>query len=192
MLTTMRSRSRISRKLFTRLQDPGGEGHADRVSGLPFPSSPCYLQFGVQWALAAPGGGILGPGPEDTGAIPWFSGYRGTVQHRLPPKARLDDPSTPSVSRYNQHAGWQHLACGEQCANGLSGAQGQSAPPQQILRIGFLATSTMSNIHSILEEFREAALSNRDLGDKFERLFANYLTTDPLYIDKYSDVWLWR
>ena len=49
----------------------------------------------------------------------------------------------------------------------------------------------MSNIHSILEEFREAALSNRDLGDKFERLFANYLTTDPLYIDKYSDVWLW-
>ena len=50
----------------------------------------------------------------------------------------------------------------------------------------------MSNtIHSILEEFREAATSNRDLGDKFERLIANYLVTDPIYKDQFSDVWLW-
>lgn len=49
----------------------------------------------------------------------------------------------------------------------------------------------MTTIHSILEEFREAATSNRDLGDKFERLIATYLVTDPLYQDKYSDVWLW-
>src|SRR5687768_2333179 len=46
-------------------------------------------------------------------------------------------------------------------------------------------------IQSILEEFRQAALSKRDLGDKFERLVASYLVTDPLYKDKYSDVWLW-
>lgn len=50
----------------------------------------------------------------------------------------------------------------------------------------------MTTIHSILEEFREAATSNRDLGDKFERLLATYLVTDPLYQDKYSDVWLWN
>ena len=48
-----------------------------------------------------------------------------------------------------------------------------------------------TTIHSILEEFRQAATSNRDLGDKFERLIANYLVTDPQYSDKYSDVWLW-
>jgi len=49
----------------------------------------------------------------------------------------------------------------------------------------------VTTIHSLLEEFRQAALSKRDLGDKFERLIANYLVTDPLYNDKYSDVWLW-
>lgn len=50
----------------------------------------------------------------------------------------------------------------------------------------------MTTIHAILEEFRELCRSNRDLGDKFERLIANYLVTDPLYQDKYSDVWLWQ
>jgi predicted helicase len=49
----------------------------------------------------------------------------------------------------------------------------------------------MTTIHDVLEQFREAATSNRDLGDKFERLIASYLTTDPLYQEKYSDVWLW-
>jgi len=48
-----------------------------------------------------------------------------------------------------------------------------------------------TTIHSLLEEFRQAATSKRDMGDKFERLFANYLVTDPLYKDKFSDVWLW-
>lgn len=50
----------------------------------------------------------------------------------------------------------------------------------------------MTTIHTILDEFKQAALNNRDLGDKFERLIANYLVTDPLYHDKYSDVWLWN
>ncbi|MFC2050434.1 DEAD/DEAH box helicase family protein [Chloroflexota bacterium] len=48
-----------------------------------------------------------------------------------------------------------------------------------------------TTIHTILEEFRQAATSKRDLGDRFERLIANYLVTDPLYKEKYSDVWLW-
>ena len=50
----------------------------------------------------------------------------------------------------------------------------------------------MTTIHSILNEFKQAARDNRDLGDKFERLIASYLVTDPLYQDKYSDVWLWN
>jgi predicted helicase len=46
-------------------------------------------------------------------------------------------------------------------------------------------------IHTLLAEFRKTATSTRDLGDKFERLMRQYLTTDPLYKNKYSDVWLW-
>ncbi len=46
-------------------------------------------------------------------------------------------------------------------------------------------------IHTILEEFRKTATSTRDLGSKFERLMKQYLTIDPLYKNKYSDVWLW-
>ncbi len=49
----------------------------------------------------------------------------------------------------------------------------------------------MTTIHSLLEEFRQDAISNRQLGDKFERLMLNYLKVDPLYQDLYSDVWMW-
>ncbi len=49
----------------------------------------------------------------------------------------------------------------------------------------------MTTIHDILSEFREAATSNRDMGDKFERLIATYLITDPLQAERFSDVWLW-
>jgi predicted helicase len=46
-------------------------------------------------------------------------------------------------------------------------------------------------IHDILECFREEARNNRDLGDKFERLIAAYLTKDPYFANHFSDVWLW-
>nr|WP_082156994.1 DEAD/DEAH box helicase family protein [Afipia felis] len=49
----------------------------------------------------------------------------------------------------------------------------------------------VSTIHDILAEFREAAHSKRDMGDKFERLFANFLVTEPYYKDRFSHVWLW-
>ena len=48
-----------------------------------------------------------------------------------------------------------------------------------------------NTIHELLAEFREAALHKRDMGDKFERLFANYLHTEPYYKDRFSDVWMW-
>ena len=48
-----------------------------------------------------------------------------------------------------------------------------------------------ASIHDILAEFRAAARDNRDLGDKFERLFANYLVTEPYYKDRFSQVWMW-
>jgi len=37
----------------------------------------------------------------------------------------------------------------------------------------------MTTIYSILNEFKQAAYHNRDLGDKFEWLIASYLVTDP-------------
>lgn len=49
----------------------------------------------------------------------------------------------------------------------------------------------MTTIHDILHEFREAATSNRDMGDRFERLIATYLITDPMQAERFSDVWLW-
>jgi len=57
-------------------------------------------------------------------------------------------------------------------------------------RRGIAGTMSVT-IHSILEDFRQAATSNRDLGDTFEKLVATYLTVEPLYQGRFSDVWLW-
>jgi len=48
------------------------------------------------------------------------------------------------------------------------------------------------SIHNILAEFRDAALNNRDLGDKFERLICRYFELDPQYSERFSNVWLWN
>lgn len=48
-----------------------------------------------------------------------------------------------------------------------------------------------TTIHDILEELAAAASDHRDKGDRFERLIRAYLTTDPLYVARFSDVWLW-
>ena len=49
----------------------------------------------------------------------------------------------------------------------------------------------MTTIHSILDDLTRAATDARDKGDKFERLMAAYLRTEPLYHDQFSEVWLW-
>jgi predicted helicase len=46
-------------------------------------------------------------------------------------------------------------------------------------------------IHDLLKKLKENAISTRDQGDKFERLIVNYLQIDPLYQEKFSQVWLW-
>lgn len=48
-----------------------------------------------------------------------------------------------------------------------------------------------TSIHDILDEFRDDARHNRDLGDRFESLVRAFLTKDPVYADLFSDVWLW-
>ena len=43
----------------------------------------------------------------------------------------------------------------------------------------------------ILDQFRKSAYSERDKGDKFERLIQAYLQTDPKYAYLFKNVWLW-
>ncbi len=47
-------------------------------------------------------------------------------------------------------------------------------------------------IHTILAHFREEALSNRDLGDRFERLICRFLELDPIYAEQFSRVWMFN
>jgi predicted helicase len=44
----------------------------------------------------------------------------------------------------------------------------------------------------VLEQFRADARSNRDLGDRFERLMLRYFELDPLYAERFSKVWMFN
>ena len=47
-------------------------------------------------------------------------------------------------------------------------------------------------IQDVLESFRRIAKSEREKGDLFERLVGAFLKTDPLFQDRFEDVWLWK
>ena len=46
-------------------------------------------------------------------------------------------------------------------------------------------------IHAALDELRATYLDQRDKGDRFERLIHAYLTNDPEWTARFTDVWLW-
>lgn len=48
-----------------------------------------------------------------------------------------------------------------------------------------------TTIHTILDQMKKDVWSQREVGNRFERLIKAYLLKDPLYQDKFSDVWLW-
>ncbi len=50
---------------------------------------------------------------------------------------------------------------------------------------------TTTTIHDILDQLRDSAWDERDKGDRFERLIVSYLRTDPLYVNKFDEVWRW-
>ena len=50
---------------------------------------------------------------------------------------------------------------------------------------------TKTTFQTILTSFRKLAYSERDKGDKFERLMQAYLQTDPKYAYLFKNVWLW-
>ena len=43
----------------------------------------------------------------------------------------------------------------------------------------------------VLDKYRKISFSERDKGDRFERLMQAYLLTDPKYTSKLKKVWLW-
>lgn len=49
-----------------------------------------------------------------------------------------------------------------------------------------------TSIKEVLEELDISSTSGRDKGDKFERLVAAYLRTDPAWSSRFSKVWLWN
>lgn len=48
------------------------------------------------------------------------------------------------------------------------------------------------SFNSILEKYRKISFSERDKGDRFERLMQAYLLTDPQYAFLLKKVWLWK
>jgi len=48
------------------------------------------------------------------------------------------------------------------------------------------------NFKNLLNKYRKYAFSERDKGDRFERLMAAYLQTDPKYAHKFKTVWMWN
>lgn len=48
------------------------------------------------------------------------------------------------------------------------------------------------NFTKILDKYRDISFSQRDKGERFERLMKAYLLTDPKYAYKFKKVWLWN
>jgi len=48
------------------------------------------------------------------------------------------------------------------------------------------------SLDDILQQFRDDASSMRDYGDRFERLILRYFELDPIYADRFSNVWMWN
>lgn len=50
----------------------------------------------------------------------------------------------------------------------------------------------MTPFQTILKQYRDLSFSERDKGDRFERLMQAYLQTDPKYADQFKYVWMWN
>jgi predicted helicase len=46
--------------------------------------------------------------------------------------------------------------------------------------------------NTILSQYRKSSFSEKDKGDRFERLMQAYLQTDPQYASRFSNVWMWN
>jgi len=48
------------------------------------------------------------------------------------------------------------------------------------------------NFTKVLEKYRKISFSQRDKGDRFERLIKSFLQTDPKYTTLFKKIWLWN
>lgn len=52
--------------------------------------------------------------------------------------------------------------------------------------------SNPNTFHTVLNKYRKFSYSERDKGDRFERLMQLYLQTDPKYAYQFKHVWMWN
>lgn len=50
----------------------------------------------------------------------------------------------------------------------------------------------MTTLHFILEQIRQHSRSEREKGDRFEILMKAFFKTDPTWVDRFEDVWIWK
>ena len=50
----------------------------------------------------------------------------------------------------------------------------------------------MTAFHNLLNTYRQAAQTEREKGTYFEELMMRYFAFEPMYKDKYAEVWLWE
>ena len=48
------------------------------------------------------------------------------------------------------------------------------------------------SFQKVLDKYRKYSFSERDKGERFERLIQAYLQTDPKYSNQFKYVWLWN
>lgn len=47
------------------------------------------------------------------------------------------------------------------------------------------------SFNAILDNYRKDSFSERDKGERFERLMQAFLQTDPKYAHRFQNIWLW-
>jgi len=50
----------------------------------------------------------------------------------------------------------------------------------------------MTTVYDVMDDLRAHYPSSSEQGGAFERLIQQYLRTDPIYVDRFEDVWLWQ
>ena len=49
----------------------------------------------------------------------------------------------------------------------------------------------MTTINDVLDRIRESSETEKEKGDKFERLMLEFFRIDPTYARQFKNVWLW-
>lgn len=60
-----------------------------------------------------------------------------------------------------------------------------------VFTLRFYSLYMQSPFRQILTSIREASITEKDKGTRFELLVKRYLETDPVYRDRFSQVWMW-